>query len=86
MWKENKGAIAKKNKKTKNKKQKKKQKTKKNKTKKKKKIDPFKFSDQVENTKLIPSKYAYVGNLYPFVIVDNELFTFKHKTIRRKKK
>ena len=42
-----------------------------------KKIDPFKFSDQVENTKLIPSKYAYVGNLYP---VDNELFTFKLKT------
>ena len=57
MWKENKGAIAKK----------------------KKKIDPFKFSDQVENTKLIPSKYAYVGNLYPFVLVDNELFTFKLK-------
>ena len=56
MWKENKGAIAK-----------------------KKKIDPFKFSDQVENTKLIPSKYAYVGNLYPFVLVDNELFTFKLK-------
>ena len=46
-------------------------------------IDPFKFSDQVENTKLIPSKYAYVGNLYP---VDNELFTYKLKTIRRKKK
>ena len=84
MWKENKGAIAKKNKKTKNKKQKKKKK--KQNQKKKKKFDPFKFSDQVENTKLIPSKYAYVGNLYPFVIVDNELFTFKHKTIRRKKK
>ena len=58
MWKENKGAIAKK---------------------KKKKFNPFKFSDQVENTKLIPSKYAYVGNLYPFVLVDNELFTFKLK-------
>ena len=49
-------------------------------------IDPFKFSDLVENTKLIPSKYAYVGNLYPFVLVGNELFTYKLKTIRRKKK
>ena len=44
----------------------------------------YKFSDQVENTELIPSKYAYVGNLYPFALVDNELFTFKLKTIRRK--
>ena len=49
-------------------------------------IDPFKFSDQVEITKLIPSKYAYVGNLYPFVLVGNGLFTYKLKTIRRKKK
>ena len=44
----------------------------------------YTFSDQVENTELIPSKYAYVGNLYPFPLVDNELFTFKLKTIRRK--
>ena len=31
---------------------------------KKKKIDPFKFSDQVENTKLIPSKNMLMWGIF----------------------